>query len=331
MGRTTFNSYVYEQQAKARAASSTPTFANTAKAQATGQWDLPKILDISGRYYVCRDTKERPKKTPIWIGFDETGSMTIAPKKMQEALPQVIPLLQKDGYCNNPDLSVSCFGNQNVDPVPFQVSQFESDNMIDEALRSMLLVGGGADGGWFEHPETLLAVYAYLTRTDAYEKRGETGYGFVISDEGINEQLDVRFFNDYFKPTEKLTGTYTTKRIMEDVSKLYEMFYIIPHDTSGWNEPQILNTWKEHFDDQHFLHVEDSSQIPQLIAATIAVREGTRSVSQIKQDLIGSGSSAMLANSVEKAVAVVAAGSKGAITTGLPKSKSGKTTVNRLS
>lgn len=156
----------------------------------------PKRLNAAGlNIRESRDSDEHPLSTPIIVGFDSTGSMGSVPRIVQTKLPTLFRLLLDKGYCSDPQISIATYGDALVDRVPLQVSQFESDNRIDDNLDKLFLEGGGG-GNDGETSQLLLYFAAHHTITDSFEKRGKPGYLFLIADEkqvpiGANEVTSV--------------------------------------------------------------------------------------------------------------------------------------------
>lgn len=330
MGRTRFDQKLYQQQAQDRVKSHIPTFAHSQTAKATGKYDVDARLNPAGKKRVSRDVPERPRKTPIVIAFDVTGSMQVTPEEFQGALPQTMGLLQLKNYCTDPDILPMAFGNCYVDKAPIQFGSFNGGNELDEEISAMILEGNGGDGDWRESPEMVLAFLAYRTMHDHMDKRGLTGYAFLSSDEGWRD-LDHNQYNSFFEPEEPLTQDIPFAQVLADARKLYDVFFILPAETSGAEDSRVLKAWHSVFDEKHFLNLPESKNIAQLIASVVGLMEGEVDVTTLRHDLIASGSSVSVVNIIEKAVSMVDSTPKGAIATGLPKSSRGTSSVKRLS
>ena len=95
---------------------------------------------------------------------------------------QLHGLLQRGGYVSDAQIMFSGIGDAQSDRVRLQVGQFESDNRMDDQLRTMFLEGGGG-GQKSESYELATYFVARHTATDAWDKRGRKGYLFLIGDE----------------------------------------------------------------------------------------------------------------------------------------------------
>ena len=132
-----------------------------------------KMFGISPSQYRRRgDSDEHPASTPIIVGFDETGSMGRIPRLVLTKLKTLFALLVDKGYATDPQIAVAAYGDAaNGERAPLQISQFESDNRIDDNLDLIFLEGlGGGNNG--ETSNLLLYYAATHVSTDAFEKRG---------------------------------------------------------------------------------------------------------------------------------------------------------------
>ena len=97
--------------------------------------------------------------------FDVTGSMRKVPRVLQTKLPQLLGLLQRQGYASDPQIMFGAIGDATCDRVPLQVGQFESDNRMDDDLGRIVLEGGGG-GQMTESYELAMYFMARHTATD---------------------------------------------------------------------------------------------------------------------------------------------------------------------
>ncbi len=95
------------------------------------------------------------------------------------------------GYADDPQILFGGIGDADSDRVPLQIGQFESDNRMDEQLRTIFLEGNG--GGQKSESYELAAYFmARHIVTDAWEKRQKKGYLFIIGDELNKPRLSRR-------------------------------------------------------------------------------------------------------------------------------------------
>lgn len=194
MGGGHWSSNVYASTTSSRIASGT-NFGYDSYTHSTrrDQWKAHESVDplsvcgptspFAGRNIrESRDNDDHPNSTPIAIFFDETGSMGEVPRKLQKDLTKLFAMLIDQGLCPDPQIMMGAYGDVEVDRVPLQASQFESDNRVDEALDHLFLEGAGG-GNNHEHSAMAWLFTALHTDTDNWNKRGKRGYLFTIGDE----------------------------------------------------------------------------------------------------------------------------------------------------
>jgi hypothetical protein len=177
MGYSSYSDDFYNDRVANRVATNTPTFSydadiNAGKVKA----GVHDSLNIKGKIRESRDSKEHPNSTPIAVIFDETGSMGEVPRIMQSKLPQLMGLLLRKGYIEDPQVLFGAVGDwPNREAAPLQIGQFESGIEMDDNITHIYLEGNGG-GQKHESYQNALYYFAHRTSCDAYEKRGKKGY-----------------------------------------------------------------------------------------------------------------------------------------------------------
>lgn len=246
-----------------------------------------------------RDNPDHPNAVPICVGLDVTGSMAQVPKTVQSKLGGLFGLLLRKGYVEDPQILVSAYGDAKSDRVPLQVSQFESDNRIDENLDNMFLEGnGGGNSG-----ESMSLLWYYLvhhTFTDSWDKRGKKGYAFFIADE-ISHELTAADILDNIGDPEPL-GSITNKDLASQLSEKWDVYVLVINNSSAHMQGSE-KFYQKLFGNQHVLIVEDIDSITETIALTIGVMEGTVDFDDAEADLASEGSTAVAIASATASVA----------------------------
>src|SRR5215468_9486722 len=179
MGSGRWSTNVYDAAASYRAATGSSAFAFSDG----GATRVHPDLDPHGiRVRESRDSDEHPRSLAIAVLFDVTGSMRSVPRSLQEKLPQLLGLLLRKGYAEDPQIMFGAIGDATCDRVPLQIGQFESDNRMDDNLGNFVLEGGGG-GQQTESYELAMYFMARHTTIDCFDKRGHRGYLFIIGDE----------------------------------------------------------------------------------------------------------------------------------------------------
>lgn len=276
MGGGVFNDATYHVAASTRAAKGIDDFAYDRKVRATGIYKSADELTPGKDRRESRDSDEHPNATPVAVCFDVTGSMGGVPRKLQTRLPDLLGLLVREGYADDPQILVSGIGDADSDRVPVQISQFESDNRIDDNLRLIFLEGNG--GGQKSESYDLTAWY-FLNRVDSdhWDKRGKKGYLFIIGDEMNKPVLKAAHVNTHFG--ENLTENLSVEELYAALQERWNVYFILPNLTSYYNDPQILSHWQGLLG-QNVLRLEDPEAVCDLIATTIGLEEESISLGE---------------------------------------------------
>lgn len=317
-----FDTSAYHAASTFRKATGTPDFGYSAKMASTprAKQRVADILDPKNVTREARDSANHPASRPIAVFFDVTGSMRSVPQILQRKLPDLFGLLQSKGYIEDPQVMFGAIGDADNngwsggDKAPLQVGQFETSVAADEQLRSIYLEGGG--GGQQTESYQLAAYFmARHVVTDAWEKRGEKGYLFIIGDEMNKRFVSPDQVAEHIGDT--LADRIDTSAIWDEVKKRWNVWFILPNQTSYYDDPVIEKHWRE-IVGERFIKLDDPAAVSELIAVTIGVHEETIDLDEGLDDLRAIGSDA--GGAVGKALALAGTGARGgrAVTTRLP-------------
>lgn len=268
MGGSTFSSSAYQDLSRSYQTQSRATiFSNK-----TMSTDMdPKNM----AFRECRDSIAHPNSFPIIIGLDETGSMGSIPENLiKNKLGKLMEILIGNGVA---DASV-CFlgiGDHYSDDYPLQVGQFESGTSeLDKWLTSIQLEGhGGGNGGESYHLAWLFG--ARHTSTDSFEKRKIKGFIFTIGDEWVHDKIEAPFLKDYLGYKE--ASDIKLEDLLDEVKKTYNVFHIHCNDgnypAGTHSGDRVIGNWKNLLK-ENFIEVEDSNDVAEVIASTVAVING---------------------------------------------------------
>src|SRR6185437_6701029 len=228
MGSGKFSRDDYLRSSHTRALSGVKDFAYSEQAERTKQ--LHQALDprrINKKPFgslESRDSDEHPNSNAIMIVFDVTGSNYANAVEAQKKLPELMDLLSK--CIEDPQVAIAANDDFNsVGKNALQISDFESDNRIDDHIRNVWLVacGGGNDGESYD-----LAIYAAARKTilDCLQKRDRKGYFFMYADESIFGQVRAKevelIFDDH------LQADIPIEQIIQELKQKYHTFVICP-------------------------------------------------------------------------------------------------------
>jgi hypothetical protein len=247
-----------------------------------------------------RDNDDHPTSTPLAVFFDDTGSMGLVPRVVQTKLADLFGLLLRKGYLEHPQVMVGSYGDQYSDSVPLQLSQFESDNRIDDALDKIFLEGnGGGNGG----ESQWLAWYylAYHTATDAWEKRQKKGYAFFVGDE-ISHEGTAEAVKKYVGDGEPL-GSLKHEDLVKALLEKWDA-YVFVIDNMSAKSQRSIPFYQELFGKDRVLVVENEEAIAETIALAVGIAEGTIDLDDGVDDLKALGVSDDTIRQATKALAV---------------------------
>ena len=289
MGHGKWDDDTYAAARTFRAAKGIDDFGYTSavKSRASSDWRADPALDPRGvAARECRDSADHADSTPIAVLFDVTGSMGQVPKIMQGKLGKLHGLVQRKGYVADPQLLFGGIGDADSDRVPLQVGQFESDNRMDEQLRTIFLEGGG--GGQKSESYELAAYFmARHVVTDAWQKRGRKGYLFLIGDELNKPSLRAEHIRRVIG--DDIAQDIDPASVYRELAHRWHVYFVLPNQSSYYDDPAIADHWRGLLG-QHFLKLDDPGAVCELIAATIGVEERAVDLDQALVDLADVGS-----------------------------------------
>ncbi|MER7132001.1 hypothetical protein [Streptosporangium saharense] len=285
MGSGIWSTDVYDAAASYRAAKGASAFAYSDSGARTVHGDLDPY-GVAARE--SRDSDEHPDSLAIAVLFDVTGSMGGVPRTLQTKLPDLLGLLLRKGYADDPQILFGAIGDATCDRAPLQIGQFESDNRMDEDLGRFLLEGGGG-GQKTESYELAMYFMARHTSIDCFEKRGRRGYLFVIGDELPYPKVDRRQVRQVIG--DSLRRDIPTKEIVAELTRIYDVYYILPAGASHAGDGQVLAAWRDLLG-QNVLELDDLDAVCETIALTVGLGEDAIDLDEGLDDLDAMGSSA---------------------------------------
>ncbi len=257
----------------------------------------------------ARDSTDHPNSKPVFVGLDVTGSMRDVPRMIQGKLPTLMGLLVRKGYLADPAICMSAIGDANYDRVPLQVGQFESGIEIDDDISNIYMEGGGG-GNMHESYDLALFFLARCAKFDAWEKRQQKGYAFIICDEELEGSVRKEHVERVYGSSMGLESDIAIEDLMAEVLERWELYVIIPKMTSHFNDPKYSARWRKLLNER-VLMLDDPNGISELIASTIGILEENTDMDSLVADLTSAGVDGNTAASVSRALATVGNGERG--------------------
>lgn len=232
-----------------------------------------------------RDSVEHPESIPVAVFIDVTGSMNTAPKRLFDGIKSLMGALVKNGI-EHPQILFGAVGDAYCDRYPFQVSQFESDNRMEEQISNVLMeAGGGANG----HESYDLPMYflSRCTKTDSWEKRKKKGYAFIIQDEPPSPSLPKHHVKQIFN--QDIQADISFEDIIKEAQQTWDVFILRPRETYYGANDTITKQWEKLFPGR-VIQIQSIDGISEQIALIIANEEGI-DLDSVAESLVAAGSS----------------------------------------
>lgn len=291
MGLGSFNTTAYAAAATTRRLTGVDDFAYTKSLRSVprSQWVVHDSLDpkkvagdaspLAGQVVrEARDSVDHPNTVPVAVWLDVTGSMAAVPPLIQAKLPDLLGNLQQKNKIDDPAILFGAVGDATCDRVPLQVGQFESDNSMDEQIRSLMLERGGGSG-YQESYELAIYYMARHTVTDAWEQRNKKGYCFIIGDEQPYDEIRNDFVGDIIGAG--LQDSISITDIIKEASEKWNLYYILPSQAHGGHNQAVIGRWEELLGVDRVLLLPNTDDICDLIGDEVGKQEALLGLSAI--------------------------------------------------
>lgn len=204
--------------------------------------EIDKLLDPK-RFSIreCANSDEHPNTIPVILALDVTGSMGESCKECAETLGVIMTNLYKK--YQDIEFCVMGIGDLAYDEAPIQMSQFESDVRIAEALDKIFMEHGGG-GNSYESYTAAWYMGLKRTRLDSFDKQGRKGIIITMGDEELNPYLPADELNESIKGTEQ--ADIKTDALYAEASKKFDIYHIAvnsPRNCFHYHEEGIKNTF----------------------------------------------------------------------------------------
>ena len=192
----------------------------------TGQTFVSRRLDESldpQKFTIreCVNSDEHPNTIPVILALDVTGSMGEACSETAAALGVIMTNLYKK--FKDIEFCVMGIGDLAYDHAPIQMSQFESDVRIAEALDKIYMEHGGG-GNAFESYTAAWYMGLKHTKLDCFDKQGRKAIIITMGDEPLNPYLPFRELNESINVTEQ--ANIETPELYRQASEKFDIFHI---------------------------------------------------------------------------------------------------------
>ena len=170
----------------------------------------------------CCNNEEHPNTIPVILGLDVTGSMGDACMETANALGVIITNLYEK--YKDIEFCIMGIGDLAYDDAPIQMSQFESDVRIAEALDKLYMEHGGGGNG-YESYTAAWYMGLYHTKLDCWEQ-GRKGIIITMGDEPLNPYLPIRELRNCIGSKAVGESNVETKDLYKNASEKFDIFHI---------------------------------------------------------------------------------------------------------
>lgn len=186
---------------------------------------LDESLNPLNKIRECCISEEHPNPIPIILALDVTGSMGEACRETAESLGVIMKNLY--GKYQDIEFMVMGIGDLSYDDAPLQVSQFESDIRIAEALDKIWMEHGGGGNG-FESYSAAWYFGLYNTKLESFDQNGQKGIIITMGDEPMNPYLPKKRLNQVLGT--KLEADVETKDLYKAAKEKFDIYHIAIDD-----------------------------------------------------------------------------------------------------
>lgn len=263
MGGTRYSSATYDSlKTSYKSQPSAAIFTNTATVDS-------EMNPMNLKMRESRDSVANPNSIAIQLWLDETGSMGSIPEHLiRNKLGSLIETILAHKVAD-PAVLFGGIGDHYSDRCPLQVGQFESGTLeLNKWLTGLYLEGGGGGSG---EESYLLAwlIAARHTSIDCFEKRGKKGYLFTVGDEQTHEVVSKEKVQELLGYNPE--ADFTAEQLLREAQQKYHVFHI--HCADSRSTRAVESQWKRLLGER-FIALDDSDNLAETIATTIAVMEG---------------------------------------------------------
>lgn len=172
----------------------------------------------------CVNSDEHPNTIPVILALDVTGSMGEACHETAAALGTIMKNLYNK--FNDVEFCIMGIGDLAYDDAPIQMSQFESDIRIAEALDKLWMEHGGG-GNSYESYTAAWYMGLYRTKLDCYDKQGRKGIIITMGDEPLNPYLPVDGYHGLNHTiNESIENDIDTQELYNKAREKFDIFHI---------------------------------------------------------------------------------------------------------
>jgi len=264
-------------------------------------WIVHEKLDPKNITRESRDSEDHPNSNAIAVLFDVTGSMGSIPITLQKKLPNLLNMLIRKGYIEDPQILFGAVGDVTCDRIPLQIGQFESGNEMENDLELIMIERGGGAGSR-ESYELGLYFFANNIIMDCLDKRGNKGYLFTIGDEMPYRMIKKSEVENVLGST--IQADLPIEEVIEKLQTKFNYFHILPSKAHHGHNNVIRDEWVELLG-QNVIHLDNPDAVCESIALCIGINEDVIDIDAGIDDLDDFDTSDVIKTSVSTALSTL--------------------------
>ncbi len=273
MGSGYFDPSASATRARMRAATGKTAFTHDAAARNGAAPLLHPSLDVTRKpRRESRDVPGKQPATPIMVWLDVTGSMSQIPGLLIQDLSKLMKLIIDGHIVTDPQICFAAIGDATSDRVPIQVGEFEADDALAEGHLSNIFLEGAGGGQARESYEMALWFAGNQVDTDAFDKRQEKGFLFIIGDEAPYTTVRREFAQKFLGVS--ISEDVSLREAVAQASKKFHVFVIRPGGTGHYDSHAVQQAWETVLPAERVIKQENWQDIAPLLAGTISVMSG---------------------------------------------------------
>lgn len=274
MGGTAYESASAAARAATRASTGTSafTYTDSIKSGKHAAVAHESLLLKNKPFRECRDNEDNPVSVPIVTFIDLTGSMGSLSHNIIADLHKLVKAVQDNGVVKYPSLLFGGVGDAKYDRAALQVGEFENNDELVEKHLSNIFIEGGGGGNATESYELAIYFAANQIQSDHWDKRGQKGFFFLISDENLSDRLVPSEIKELCGIDVQETPSFST--VVQQLLDRYHVTIIRPKGSSYYDDPRVTASFEKYFPSQTIIKVEDWHEVVGVMATTISILSG---------------------------------------------------------
>jgi hypothetical protein len=200
--------------------------------------------------------------------------MGTIPEMVIKDLHKLMKMILEKGVVTDPHMCFGAIGDATCDSVPVQLGEFEADDeLAEQHLSNIYHLERGGGGQVMESYELFMWFFGNRVDTDAYDKRGEKGYLYIIGDEAPYSTVRADLLKEWMG-IDDVEEDMSLQDVARQVQQKFNVFCIRPGGSSHFHSDDVQGIWESILPVERVIKVEKWEDIVPMIAGSISVMAG---------------------------------------------------------